>query len=49
MPNSDFLPRQEAKFYEWVVTFFSYLIVNLQRFGIAESMMSGRDLWLMRM
>jgi hypothetical protein len=36
MPDSDFLPRKEAKFYAWVATFFSYLVVNLQRFGIAE-------------
>jgi hypothetical protein len=36
MPNADFIPGKEAKFYAWVVTFFSYLIVNLQRFGVSQ-------------
>jgi hypothetical protein len=40
MDYPDFLPRKEADFYAWVVTFFSYLIVNLQRFGIAESVIA---------
>jgi hypothetical protein len=34
--SHDFLPSKEAVFYAWVATFFSYLVVNLQRFGIAE-------------
>jgi hypothetical protein len=38
--SHDFLPRKEAVFYAWVVVFFGYLIVNLQRFGIAESVIS---------
>ncbi|MDR2764061.1 MAG: hypothetical protein LBB90_03420 [Tannerella sp.] len=38
--GTDFLPAKEAEFYAWVVTFFGYLIVNLQRFGIAESVIA---------
>jgi hypothetical protein len=36
----DYLPTKEAKFYVWVATFFGYLIANLQRFGIAESVIA---------
>jgi hypothetical protein len=38
--DRDFLPRKEAEFYAWVATFFGYLVVNLQRFGIADSVIA---------
>ena len=40
MNARDYLPRKEAEFYMWVVVFFTYLIANLQRFGIAEGVIA---------
>jgi hypothetical protein len=34
------MPAKEAEFYAWVVTFFGYLIVNLQRFGIPQEVIT---------
>ena len=36
MPNNDFIPRKEGLFYAWVIMFFTYLLENLQRFGVVE-------------
>jgi hypothetical protein len=36
----DYLPQKEVVLYAWVVTFFAYLIANLQRFGIADSVIA---------
>jgi hypothetical protein len=38
--NTDFIPRKEAEFYGWIAVLFTYLIANIQRFGIASSALS---------
>ena len=40
MKNSDYMPRKEADFYTWVTVFFTYLITNCSRFGIASALLS---------
>jgi hypothetical protein len=49
MRNEDFIPRSDAKFNVWVIAFFAYLMINLQKFNIVEddvlSLLNLKEVW----